>query len=258
MSYHNEKCTVLLPVRTQSKRLSKKALMRINGESLIKILISRIKKCKNIENIIICTTTDSSDNELVELLNTENITIFRGDSTDIVERLYQAAKTYDLKYFVEVDGDDLFCEPSLIDETCKYLRSNNFEFIKWDGLPFGTSPLGIKTEKLEFFVKNKINKNTETGWGQLLIDSKMFKTLRVTSPNKILNRPEIRLTIDYKEDYELAKRILENLPLNFDLIDVIQLLENNPKWLKINYEALKKYKINFENNRARIKMKKDW
>ena len=48
---------VFITVRTASKRLPKKALIKIGQKPLIQILLERIKKSKNIEKIVVCTTT---------------------------------------------------------------------------------------------------------------------------------------------------------------------------------------------------------
>ena len=70
-------------------------------------------------------------------------------------------------------------------------------------------------------------------------------------------RPEIRLSIDYKEDFELARKIYENLSRKpSSLSDVIQLLDENQELLKINKHAQKKYERNLEKNRSKIIMKK--
>lgn len=158
-------CTVFVTVRTASSRLPKKALLKINEKPLIKLLIDRIKTTKNIAKIVVCTTTEESDDELTELLLKSQIDVFRGDNKDILNRLYLAAKKYQVEEFVVVEGDEVFCDPDLIKATCKKLQNTNYEFLSWQNLPFGVSPLGIKTKKIELLIKRKINKSTETGWG---------------------------------------------------------------------------------------------
>ena len=47
--------------------------MEINGEPLIKILVKRLQKSELIRNVIVCTTDQKTDDELVEFLEKENI-----------------------------------------------------------------------------------------------------------------------------------------------------------------------------------------
>lgn len=249
-------CVIFVTVRTASTRLPKKALLKVRNKPLIKILIDRIRTSKNTKKIVVCTTDQKSDDVLVQFLQDNDIKVFRGDNVDILNRLYLAAKRYKANQFVVVEGDDLFCEPSLIDKTCKILSQTDYEFVKWENLPFGVSPVGIKTDRLAALVKNKVTKNTETGWGQLIIKSNLFKVGHLIPDNRKLLRPEIRLSIDYMEDFKFAKKIYENLPSRFLLIDIIKLLDKNPKLLKINESVKEKYKKNLTKKMSKIIMKK--
>jgi spore coat polysaccharide biosynthesis protein SpsF (cytidylyltransferase family) len=249
-------CIIFVTVRTASTRLPKKALLKIRNKPLIKILIDHIRSGKYIKNIVVCTTNKKSDDELVEYLQNNNVEVFRGDSIDILNRLYSAAKKYKADQFVVVEGDDLFCDPFLIEETCKKLSQNKYEFLYWEDLPFGVSPLGINTQKLCILMKSKKIKNTETGWGRFIIESGLFKIGKLKPDNKKLIRPEIRLSVDYKEDFYLAKKIYENLPTRFSLIDIIKLLNKNPNWLKINESVKKLSEHNFEKKRIKVIIKK--
>jgi spore coat polysaccharide biosynthesis protein SpsF len=248
-------CVIFLTVRTSSSRLPKKALLEIDHTPLIKILIDRIKTCKYAKNIIACTTKDKSDNDLVQFLENNDIEVFRGDNKDILNRLYLAAKKYDAKQFVVVEGDDVFCEPLLIDKTCKELSKNKYDFLYWENLPFGVSPLGIKTRKLEKLVQAKKTKNTETGWGKIIIESGFFNVGKISPRNKKWIRPDLRLSVDYRQDFDLVKKIYENLPSQFSLTDIIELLDENQEWQKINESVKVKYKQNFEKKMTKISLK---
>ena len=249
-------CTIFVTVRTASTRLPRKALLRIKNKPLIKLLIDRISTSKNFRKIVVCTTTEKSDDVLVEYLQDNGIEVFRGDNVDILKRLYLAAKKYKAKHFVVVEGDDIFCDPQLIDKTCMELSKKHYEFITWKNLPFGVSPIGIQTNKLEILIKNKLTKNTETGWGKFIVESGFFKAVQLKPYNKKLIHPEIRLSVDYIEDYMLVKKIYKNLPATFSLKDIINLLDTNPTWLKINESVKKKYEVNFQKKMTKIALKK--
>lgn len=249
-------CTIFLTVRTASSRLPKKALLKIDHKPLIKFLIDRIRTCKNVKKIIVCTTILESDDNLVQFLKNDNVEVFRGDNKDILNRLYVAAKKYRVNQFVVVEGDDVFCEPLLIDKTCKKLSENKYDFLYWENLPLGVSPLGIKTKKLEKLIRVKKTKNTETGWGKFIIDSGFFNIGKLRTRNKKWIRPDIRLSVDYPQDFELIKKIYENLSSQFSLTNIIELLDKNPEWQKINESVKEKYTQNFEKKMTKIALRK--
>ena len=68
--------------------------MEINGEPLIKILVKRLQKSELIRNVIVCTTDQKTDDELVEFLEKENILVFRGSEKDIIHRFLKAAEFF--------------------------------------------------------------------------------------------------------------------------------------------------------------------
>ena len=248
-------CIVFVTVRTASKRLPKKALRKIKGRPLIQILLDRIRESGVARKIVVCTTKLKSDNKLVTFLKNKRIDVFRGDAKDILKRLYYAAKKYDTSEFVVVEGDDIFCEPSLIRKTCNIISKTDYDFVLWNGIPFGSSPLGIKTKPLYELVKNKNISDTETGWGQFIINSGLFRVARIKPKNKKLYRPEIRLSIDYGEDLAVARKILYRLPKKFTLIDIIRLFDDDRSLSKINEFTKKKYEKHFT-RKMNISLKK--
>jgi spore coat polysaccharide biosynthesis protein SpsF len=246
-------CFVLVPVRTESSRLPKKALLPIRKVPLILNFINRLKKYQFLEKIVVCTTELQSDDELVTLLKQNQIDVFRGSDVDILDRLYSAAIKHDYDFFVVAEGDDFFCDINFIKLTCHKLENTDIDFVYWKNAPFGSTPLGIKTERLGELIKKKKMKNTETGWGKFIVESGLFRVEIMSPVSKKLQRPDIRLSIDYREDFELAGKILEIIPRDFSLDDVIDVIDKNPYLLKINEKVKQKYVDNFEKKRVRLK-----
>jgi spore coat polysaccharide biosynthesis protein SpsF len=63
-----------------------------------------------------------------------------------------------------------------------------------------------------------------------------FKIVNIESEGE-LNRPELRLTVDKKEDFELIEQIYDRLYIEdniFNIKDVIKLLDDNPELKNIN------------------------
>lgn len=241
----NNSILVFVTVRSSSTRLPNKALLKINNTPMLILLIKRISHIKN-SNIVVCTTTQQSDDHLVQLLEANNIVVFRGDNEDILNRLYRASLQFNADKFVVVEGDDLFCESQLVETTWKMLSNTDYEFISWENLPIGSSPVGIKVNKLKILVEKKKSHNTETGWIKFILGSGLFKNLILQHQDKQLHRSDIRLTIDYREDYELAKMLYKKLAANFSLIDIIRLIDNNHNLRKINESVKETYAENFK------------
>ena len=97
---------------------------------------------------------------------------------------------------------------------------------------------GMKVKALEVVCKIKSIVDTEI-WGYLIDRPEIFdiKTIKIADK---LNKPELRLTLDYEEDYELIRNIYDNVPFKkvLNLYDVIDYLDKNPEIVKINQKCI--------------------
>lgn len=245
-----------IPVRLSSTRLPSKALLNLHGKPCIQLLIERVKRSKKLDLIVICTTTDSLDDKIIEIAKKLGIEYSRGSKKDILQRYLNAAIQFDVKYIVNVDGDDIFCDPALIDQTVKRLKESDVDFIMWRGLPFGSTPLGLKVNALKKICAIKDTKDTDTGWPKFFTETGLFQAVCMSSNDPNINDENIRLTLDYPEDLKLFEKIYENLKEPFSLKDIITLLHKKPELKKLNENLTKNWKQNFKRKSTKVKLKK--
>ena len=138
---------------------------------------------------------------------------------------------------MNVDGDDVFCDPELMDKTVQSYLNTGASFIKWNNLPLGATPIGVKVDALRKVCEIKDTLNTETGWGAYFTDTGLFKVKYLEPEDKELKHPEIRITLDYPEDLELVKEIYDRLYVPgkvFTLKDILGLIKKEPALAEIN------------------------
>src|SRR3989344_6242640 len=122
---------LFLTVRTNSSRLPNKTLLKFRGKRSIEHVIDRVKKVKGVDEIIMCTTTEPSDDILEQIAKKNKIKVFRGSLEDKVSRWLGAADKFNLDYFVTVDAaDDVFCDPELIDLAIKQMKQKAVDYLK--------------------------------------------------------------------------------------------------------------------------------
>ncbi len=243
-------CDIFIPIRLSNTRLPKKALKEINGIPVVKYLIERIKKSKKTRNVIICTTKNEKDDELVEFLKKENYMFYRGSESDILARYLDAAKKFDTDFIVSVDGDDIYSDPSYVDKMISTYEKTNADYIDMVNFPFGIASVGIKRDALMKVCELKKTDNTETGYRLFFHDEKIFKVHKMKLEENIKFPKELRLTLDYQEDLDLAKKIISELGNDFHLEDVIELFEKNPELLQITNNLEERYKQHWDRNVA--------
>lgn len=242
------KIAIFIPVRLGSTRLPKKPLIQIKGRTYIEHLIDRAKTAKLPDLIVLCTTIKPEDKIFGDIARENGIECFKGSEHDILKRFFDAADEYGLDFIVDVDGDDVFCDPELMDQTVDAFLETGASFLKWNNLPLGASPNGVKVEALNKVCEIKETHDTETGWGAYFTDTGLFN-VKYLEPDDELKHPEIRMTLDYPEDLKFMKEIFNKLYVPgkmFTLRDILNLLKEEPAIVEINKGVNEKYWKRFE------------
>jgi spore coat polysaccharide biosynthesis protein SpsF (cytidylyltransferase family) len=230
----------------------------VKGKPLIQHLIERVRTAKLPKLIVLCTTIRPEDSVFADIAKKSGIQCFRGSEKDILDRFLNAAIKYDVDFIVNVDGDDIFCDSELIDKTVNIFQKTNSDFIKWNELPLGASPVGIKVKALKKAWEMKDENDTETGWGKYFTDTGFFDVEYTEPEDEELRHPEIRMTLDYPEDLKFTKEIFNRLYQPgkiFTLKEILTLLKKEPHLTEINKGVQQEYWKRF-NQRAKIKLRK--
>lgn len=245
---------VFIPIRLSNTRLPKKALKEINGIPVVQYLIDRIKKSKKIRNVVICTTNNENDNQLVEFLKKNNYLFYRGNENDILIRYLDAAHNFNTDFIISVDGDDIYSDPFYVDKMISEYEKTNADYIDMVDFPFGIASVGIKKYALEKVCKLKKTDNTETGYRLFFHNEQIFKIHKIR-PENIKFPKDLRLTFDYQQDLELAEKIFGELGNDFHLEDIIRLFERKPELLQITANLEELYKQHWNKNVANTHLK---
>lgn len=248
------KIDALILARLGSSRLPRKHMLEIDDKPIIQHLIQRISKCKTINQIIVCTTDNPDDDSLIKFLEKEKILWFRGDEHDIIKRLLDAAKTFGTDIIVDIEGDKIYTEPEYVDKSVNKIIDSNCDFVMGSPNPnfidhtdhsiSAVFPAVMKKDALEKLYSIKKEKNTETGYREYFTSNSIFKCNYISMPDLKIPK-NLRLTLDYKEDFKLAEIIFKNFGTFFTFKDIIKFVELNPHLLEITNPLLEKWNNNY-------------
>ncbi len=247
---------IFITVRTGSTRLPNKSLLKIDGKTTIEHLINRVKKSQKANAIILCTTTLESDDVLCEMAENNGILYFRGSAPDKLERWNGACQKFGVDFFVTADGDDLFCDPHLIDLAfTQYEESGHMiDFIKSDDVICGSFTYAIKAKALEKVCEIKYTDDTEMMW-VYFTDTGMFNVQSLENVESIYCRDDIRMTLDYDDDFEFFKNIIEHFgEKEYSLKDIVTYIGSNPEVKKINFHRHQEWAQN-QKNKTKLVLK---
>jgi spore coat polysaccharide biosynthesis protein SpsF len=239
------KIAVFLSARDKASRLPGKTLAPICGQSAIRHLIDRLKLARRPDLIILTTSVHPGDASLAEIAKREGIEVFRGSEDDKLQRYLDAARQFGVEFCVVVDGDDLFADPTVIDQIIESYRTSQADYIICDHLPIGVTGFGVKIAALQKVVETKAESDTEV-WGGYFANNPEFRSLFLEPPPR-WRRTDWRMTLDYPEDMAFFTAVFEALykpgqVFSFDAI--VELLERRPDIVSINAGAREKYEAN--------------
>ena len=95
-----KKLGVIIEARSTSTRLPNKHFLKVNNKTIMEHLIKRVKKLKNVNNIIIATTNNKEDDKLCTLAKKNNIDYFRGSEMNVTKRVLDCAQKFKLDYIL--------------------------------------------------------------------------------------------------------------------------------------------------------------
>ena len=231
------KSAIFITVRTDSNRLPNKALLPILGKPTIMMVMLRAKLVKNADAVIVCTTERPVDDAIIELSEECGVLHYRGSLDDKLSRWLGAAKKYDIDCFVTMDGDDLLCDPELMEMGIEQLKSGSDDFIEApDGLICGSFTYGIKTLALEKVCSIKGTNDTEMMWVYFK-DTGLFNVSPLHVKDAVFFDPNIRMTLDYADDFDFFESIFKHFNCvanEISLRIIVPYLKDNPKIVKLN------------------------
>ena len=102
MKSSNAKVVAVIEARMGSSRLPGKILADIFGKPALERLISRLQRCKELDDIVVATSTSPKDDSLAEWLKANRIKFYRGSEDDVLQRVVDASNSVNADIIVEI------------------------------------------------------------------------------------------------------------------------------------------------------------
>lgn len=244
------KIVSIVQARMNSSRLPGKVLMKINGKPMISFLTDRLRKLKKIDQIIIATTKNKKDDQIVSFCKKDKLNFYRGSEKNVLKRIFDAAKFFKADVILFITGDCPLIDIEIIEKQLNYFIRNRKKLDYLGNCFIRSYPVGMDFQILNF---NTLKKNFEISKKRLEQEhvtlgikrnSNLFKIKNLMA-SKNLFWPELGLTLDEKEDFILIKKIIlyfKKKNKNYfncrNIINLLRKKKNN--WIKINSHIVRK------------------
>jgi spore coat polysaccharide biosynthesis protein SpsF len=230
------KVVSIIQARMSSTRLPGKVLMPLAGRPVLNHVIDRVRACKTIDELVVATSTDPSDDAIEAWCHTAAVPCYRGSLHDVLDRYYQAGLLYDADAVVRVTADCPALDPTIVDEVVQGFVGGGYEFY---GLA-GEFPDGLDCTVFAFSALAR-------AWREARLPSE-----REHVGPYIENHPELfksgglkkftglshhRWTLDEPRDYEFLQAVFPRLHREdspFLAFELLELLDKEPELMQLN------------------------
>ncbi len=230
---------VIVQARSNSSRYPNKVLKKINNLYLIEIILKRLKKSTLLDKIVLAIPNTKQNNKLENIIKNlfKDIIIIRGSEKNLISRFIKASKSFPLSTnLIRITGDCPFVDYKLLDKMLIKFQDSNYDYMSNTLKP--TFPDGLD---IEIFKKNlllKISNKNLSKFDKEHVTPYMKNNKFIKKYNYIskINYSNIRLTVDFEEDYIFINRLFKYFKYDIycDYKKIINLFKLKPNFFKKN------------------------
>lgn len=226
---------IIIFARYDSSRLPGKAVIDIEGRSLLQRVIDRARQVVGSPSIIVATSTRDLEQPIIDCVRNEGIELFQGDLCNVARRAFDCASQFGLTYFARVCGDRPFFDPGLV--SCYLERAEE------KGLDLATNAIGntfppglttevIRTKALARLLKMTNNKDDlEHVTRYFYRCEEQFAVDNYTANE---NWRDISLVVDTPDDLDRARFIMRRLGVQPERANMARVVAEARLWYRMN------------------------
>lgn len=235
------KVVAIVQARMGSTRLPNKVMKPIGNVPMIELLLARLAKSKEIDQIVLATSTDERNVPLVEHVQSLGFTCVRGSESDVLERYLVAARQVQADIVVRITGDCPLIDAELVDQTIQRFKSANVDYL-CNTSP-ATYPDGLDTEVFSIHALEQAGRESQDPFDHehvtpYLRRPSLFKTAALTNDQDLSS---LRWTVDEPADFEVVSKVFAHFAPNiyFSWTDVLDLQHQNPDIFSANHNIIR-------------------
>ena len=226
----------IVQARMGSTRLPNKVMLPIMGVPMIELLLRRLSKSQQVDQILVATTVDPKNQHLVEHVRRLGFTVEQGSENDVLDRYYQAAKAHKPDVVVRITGDCPLVDPILVDAAILDFKRNEVDYVSNTNPP--TYPDGLDIEVFSFQALERAWRETDKLHDREHVTPYMRESGKFVTRNcaSIEDHSVERWTVDEPADFQVVERVFKHFwPRDdFSWEEVISLRRTSPEYFTDN------------------------
>ena len=230
------KVVALVQARTGSVRLPQKVLKPILNKPMIELLLSRLSRSTELDEIVVATSKEKRDDKLESTVESLGFKCTRGSEKDVLDRFYKSAKFLEADVIVRITGDCPLVDSYLVDECIREYKKQEVDY--FSNIDPVTYPDGLDIEVMSFQSLERANLEAETDFDREHV-TPYIRNSDSFSKSSIQHEEDLsgqRWSVDEPEDLIVVSKIFEYFSpdIFFGWKKVIELLEIRPEIFEEN------------------------
>ncbi len=211
-----------------STRLPGKVLMDLAGRPMLAQQLRRVQRCRLVDDIVVATTTNATDDPVVALARAVGVRWFRGSEADVLSRYAGAAREAGADLVVRLTADCPLIDPAVSDRVIEALASCPERADYASNVLRRTFPVGLDTEgfwndtlyRAERLARSASAREHVTTF--IYVERpELFVLHSVTDAE---DNSDLRWTVDTAADLAVVRRLYEDLGLGERPLDYRELV----------------------------------
>jgi len=229
-----KKVVSVIACRVESSRLFAKPFHLIDKQkySILDLLIEQIKQSKLISDIVLAISENEGNEYFIKFAKENNLKFILGNDRDVLKRLIEGGIFVNADIVFRITPENPYIYWEGIDSVIRKHIDGKYDFSIVENIPLGSGFEIINLDALKKSHKLGSKRHRSELCSLYIYENQKKFKINLFVPEKSLQRPEIRLTVDNPEDLLVVMKIYEKLGKGkkpIPLKHVIEFLDKHPE-----------------------------
>ena len=119
----------VVQARMSSRRLPGKVLASLGEHTVLELLLRRLARARELDEIVLATSTEPSDDPLEREAERLSARVLRGSLTDVLGRYLEASAAVDAEAVVRITADCPLMDPEVVDLVVREWREGGADYV---------------------------------------------------------------------------------------------------------------------------------
>lgn len=235
------KIVALVQARMGSTRLPNKVMKPLGGIPMIELLLSRLARAHEVDQIVVVTSVDERNMPLIQHVHKLGYACEQGSENDVLDRYLQAAKKHQADVVVRITGDCPLVDPALVDEVIRRFKAANVDYFSNTNPP--TYPDGLDIEVCTFEALQRASWETNDPFDREHVTPYLRKPgkFETAEMQHCQDLSALRWTVDEPADLLVIEKVFQHFSprTDFTWSDVLDLQQQQPDLFSSNQHIIR-------------------